>query len=69
MAKINSEKIQDIDSSYGIDVENELSSMLSEQIAMSIDSEIIKNIFMSHKGIRIKKSKNILNKIKKKEGI
>lgn len=65
-SNIKSEKIQDI-SSYGIDVENELSSMLSEQIARSIDSEIITRI--SHKGIRIKKSKNILNKIKKEEGI
>ena len=69
-SKVKSENIQDL-GSYGIDVENELSSMLSEEIAKSIDKEIISQILQSHRNSRRKKSKSILDKIKqmKEKGI
>ena len=68
MPKLKSEKIQDL-GSYGIDVENELASMLSEEIAKSIDIEIMKNLFKSPG--RKEKSKKILDKIQqmKEKGI
>lgn len=54
--------IQDLSSSYGLDVENELTTMLSNELAKSIDAEIMKNLFGSDK----KKNKigRILEKIK-----
>ena len=53
--------IQDL-SSYGLDIENELTTMLSNELAKSIDAEIMKNLFGSDK----KKNKigRILEKIK-----
>jgi hypothetical protein len=68
LPKLKSEKIQDL-GSYGIDVENELTSMLSEEIAKSIDIEIMKNLFKSPG--RKEKSKKILDKIQqmKEKGI
>jgi hypothetical protein len=70
LAKLKSEKIQDL-GSYGIDVEDELASMLSEEIAKSIDAEIIKNIFKAHRDFRKEKVKKILDKIQqmKEKGI
>ena len=41
--KLNKENIENIPH-YGIDIEAQLTSMLSEQLAKSIDSEILKNI-------------------------
>lgn len=54
--------IQDLSSSYGLDIENELTTMLSNELAKSIDAEIMKNLFGSDK----KKNKigRILEKIK-----
>jgi hypothetical protein len=68
LAKLKIEKIQDL-GGYGIDVENELTSMLSEEISKSIDIEIMKNIFKSPG--RKEKSKKILDKIQqmKEKGI
>jgi len=60
LAKLKNEKIQDL-GGYGIDVENELASILSEEIAKSIDMEIMKNLFKSSG--RKEKSKKILDKI------
>ena len=37
--------IQNIQSSYGLDVEEELTKMLSEQLAREIDKQIIKELF------------------------
>jgi hypothetical protein len=59
--KVKKEDIQDI-SHYGIDAEEELLKILSEELAKSIDSEIIKSI---RKPSKIDKIKNILEKIKK----
>ena len=53
--------IQDL-SSYGLDIENELTTMLSNELAKSSDAEIMKNLFGGDK----KKNKigRILEKIK-----
>lgn len=40
-SKLNKENIDDI---YGLDIENELTSMLSEHLAKEIDKEILKTI-------------------------
>lgn len=59
--------IQDLSSSYGLDVENELTTMLSNELAKSIDAEIMKNLFGSDKkknkiGIILEKIKNMDDK-------
>jgi len=48
--------------SYGIDVEKELTSLLSEELAKSIDAQIIKNLF-SKKTQRVGKIRNILKSL------
>jgi len=60
-SKINSTEIQDIGSAYGMDVEDELTSMLSEEIAKSIDREIFKS--MGIELDRFKRRKTSINKI------
>lgn len=62
MAKVKSEKIQDL-GSYGIDVVSELESLLAEELSKSIDIEIMKKVFQSHRDVRKEKSKKILDKI------
>ena len=52
-----------IQESYGIDIENELSSMLSDELAKSIDAEILKGLFESSKPF---KRRNSIGKIYKK---
>lgn len=42
-SKYNKENINDV-SSYGLDIENELTSMLSKHLAKEIDKEILKTI-------------------------
>lgn len=41
-----------IQESYGIDIENELSSLLSDEIAKSIDAEILKGLFEKAKPVK-----------------
>ena len=53
-----------IKESYGIDIENELSSMLSDEIAKSIDAEILKGLFEKAKPV---KRRNSIDKIYKKK--
>lgn len=48
--------------SYGIDIEKELTSLLSEELAKSIDAQIIKNLF-SKKTQRVGKIRNILKSL------
>ena len=60
-SKINSTEIQDIGAAYGMDVEDELTSMLSEEIAKSIDREIFKS--MGIELDRFKRRKTSINKI------
>jgi hypothetical protein len=52
-----------IQESYGIDIENELSSMLSDEISKSIDAEILKGLFEQAKPF---KRRNSIDKIYKK---
>ena len=53
--------IQDL-SSYGLDIENELTTMLLNELAKSIDAEIMKNLFGGDK--KKNKINRILEKIK-----
>lgn len=47
---------------YGIDIENELTSILSQQLAAEIDKEIIKELFKKQ-NIRKYKIRNILDSL------
>ena len=64
-AQINRKDIENIGENYGLDVEKELTSILSEELAKSIDAEIMKNLFGSDK--KKDKINRILEKIKKIE--
>lgn len=55
----NKQDISDLNS-YGLDIENELSSLLADELTKSIDAEIMKNLFSSDK------KKNKINKILEK---
>ena len=57
--QVNKESIQDLNS-YGLDIEDELTKILSDEIAKSIDLEIMKQII----GTKPDKIKRILEKIK-----
>jgi len=61
--QITKNDVKNISDHYGMDIEDELSSMLSEELSKSIDAEIMKNLFGGDK----KKGKinRILEKIKK----
>ena len=60
-AQTNKTDIQNIVEHYGLDLENELTSMLSDELSKSIDAEIIKSLFGDFKKNKINK---ILEKIK-----
>lgn len=52
----------EIENSYGMDIADELSKMLSEELAKGIDREILKSMGIEEKKYRRKKSiKNIFN--------
>jgi len=59
--QINKKDVENIGEHYGLDIENELTSMLSDELAKSIDAEIMKNLFNDFKKDKINK---ILEKIK-----
>lgn len=61
-SKITREKIEDLNH-YGVDVDNQLSSMLSEEIARSIDREILMGLGLEPKN---KRRINSINKVKSK---
>ncbi len=61
-AQINRKDVENIGENYGLDVEKELTSILSEELAKSIDAEIMKNLFGSDK--KKDKINRILEKIK-----
>jgi hypothetical protein len=63
--QINRKDVENIGENYGLDVEKELTSILSEELAKSIDAEIMKNLFGSDK--KKDKINRILEKIKKIE--
>jgi len=60
--QINKKDVVNISEHYGMDIESELTSMLSDELAKSIDAEIMKNLFGDFKKDKINK---ILEKIKK----
>ena len=59
-AQIDVKNINDL-KSYGLDIEDEISKLLSEEIAKSIDVEIMKSLFDDKKD----KINKILEKISK----
>ncbi len=61
-AQINKKDVKNISEHYGLDVENELSSILSDELSKSIDAEIIKSLVGDYKKNKIS---SILEKIKK----
>ena len=63
-AQINKNDVENISEHYGLDIEGELTSMLSDELTKSIDAEIMKNLFGDFKKNKINK---ILEKIKKFE--
>lgn len=56
-AQINKKDVENINEHYGLDIEAELTSMLSDELAKSIDAEIMKNL-------KKEKINRILEKIK-----
>ena len=60
--QINKKDVENIGEHYGLDIENELTSMLSDELAKSIDAEIMKNLFGGDK--KKDKINKILEKIK-----
>jgi hypothetical protein len=62
--QINKKDVENINEHYGLDIEAELTSMLSDELSKSIDAEIMKNLFSDFKKDKINK---ILEKIKKFE--
>jgi hypothetical protein len=60
-SQINKKDVQNIGEHYGLDIEEELASMLSHELAKSIDAEIMKNLFGDKKKDKINR---ILEKIK-----
>ena len=64
-AQISKKDVENIGENYGLDIEKELTSMLSDELAKSIDAEIMKNLFGSDK--KKDKINKILEKIKKNE--
>jgi hypothetical protein len=66
--KINKNDVKNISDHYGIDAENELSSILSQELAKSIDAEIMKNLFSDFKKYKINKILEKINKFNEKNG-
>lgn len=60
--QINKKDVENIGEHYGLDIENELASVLSDELAKSIDAEIMKNLFGD--GKKKDKINKILEKIK-----
>ena len=61
-AQVNKKDVKNISEHYGLDIEAELTSMLSDELAKSIDAEIMKNLFGGDK--KKEKINRILEKIK-----
>ena len=60
--QVNKKDVKNISEHYGLDIEAELTSMLSDELAKSIDAEIMKNLFGGDK--KKEKINKILEKIK-----
>ena len=66
--QINKKDVANISEHYGMDVESELTSMLSDELAKSIDAEIMKNLFNDFKKDKINKILEKINKFNEKSG-
>ena len=66
--KINKNDVKNISDHYGMDIESELTSMLSEELSKSIDAEIMKNLFSDFKKDKINKILEKINKFNEKNG-
>jgi hypothetical protein len=66
--KINKKDVENIGEHYGMDVESELTSMLSDELAKSIDVEIMKNLFGDFKKDKINKILEKINKFNEQSG-
>jgi hypothetical protein len=62
--QITKNDVKNISDHYGMDIEDELSSMLPEELAKSIDAEIMKKLFSDNK---LDKINRIIEKIKIKD--
>jgi hypothetical protein len=60
--------VKNISDHYGIDIESELTSMLSDELAKSIDAEIMNNLFSDFKKDKINKILEKINKFNEKNG-
>ena len=66
--EINKKDVVNISEHYGVDVESELTSILSDELAKSIDAEIMKNLFGDFKKDKINKILEKINKFNEKSG-
>ena len=66
--EINKIDVANISEHYGMDIENELTSILSDELAKSIDAEIMKNLFNDFKKDKINKILEKINKFNEQSG-
>ena len=66
--QITKNDVKNISDHYGIDAESELTSMLSDELAKSIDAEIMKNLFSDFKKDKINKILEKINKFNEQSG-
>jgi hypothetical protein len=66
--QITKNDVKNISDHYGIDIESELTSMLSDELSKSIDAEIMKNLFSDFKKDKINKILEKINKFNEKNG-
>ena len=66
--EINKIDVANINEHYGMDVESELTSILSDELAKSIDAEIMKNLFGDFKKDKINKILEKINKFNEQSG-
>lgn len=60
--QLNKRDLENIGEHYGVDIIDEMTSILSDELAKSIDAEIIKNLFNNEKQEKINR---IIEKINK----
>ena len=66
--EINKKDVVNISEHYGVDVESELTSILSDELAKSIDAEIMNNLFGDFKKDKINKILEKINKFNEQSG-
>ncbi len=66
--QITKNDVKNISDHYGMDIENELTSMLSDELSKSIDAEIMKNLFSDFKKDKINKILEKINKFNEQSG-